>query len=174
MDRANRIAGLACIATVLGCGSPTSPKQPEVRGETAPREFALPGASGAVTVDFIAYERARDRVWIPVGETGSVDVFDIASRAFTRVDDFKTQEREVRGRKRTMGPSSVTLGEGVAFVGNRASNEVSRSTPRLCTLARASRSTAHPLRMSRPPAKCGRRRRRNIRSRSSTRHHRRT
>ena len=124
MDRANRIAGLACIAAALGCGSPTSPKQPDVRGETAPREFALPGASGPVTVDFIAYERDRDRVWIPVGETGSVDVFDIASTRLRAVDGFKTQEREVRGRKRTMGPSSVTFGEGVAFVGNRASNEI--------------------------------------------------
>ena len=124
MDRTNWIGGLAFVATLLGCGSPTSPKRPQVRGETAPGELALPGASGPVTVDFIAYERERDRVWIPVGETGSVDVFDIASRTFTRVDGFKTQEREVRGRKRTMGPSSVTFGEGVAFVGNRASNEV--------------------------------------------------
>lgn len=116
----------ACLSVALvACGTATATRTPEKVPSVAPIEaFALPGATGAVTVDFIAYENSRDRVWVPVGETGSVDVFDIASRTFARVEGFKTQEREVHGRKRTMGPSSVTFGDGVAFVGNRASNEV--------------------------------------------------
>jgi hypothetical protein len=110
---------------LVACGTPVTPKPPsDVKSAPATQSVALPGATGPVTVDFIAYERARDRVWVPVGETGSVDVLDVATRTFTRVDGFKTREREVRGRKRTMGPSSVTFGEAVAFVGNRASNEV--------------------------------------------------
>jgi len=77
-----------------------------------------------VSVDYIACERARGRVWVPVGDTGSVDVFDTATGAFTRVDGFKTAERVVRDKKRMMGPSAVSIGDGVAYIGNRATSEV--------------------------------------------------
>jgi hypothetical protein len=114
------------LAFLLACGSAETPNKVPANAAAATtiEAVALPGASGPVTVDFIAYDARGDRVWIPVGETGSVDVFDPTSRTFTRVDGFKTEEREVRGRKRTMGPSSVAFGDGVAFVGDRASNEV--------------------------------------------------
>ena len=86
--------------------------------------FALPGTTGPVSLDYIAYEPSRNRVWVPVGDTGSVDVFDIASGTFTRVDGFKTAPREIRGKKRMLGPSAVAIGDGFAYVGDRASNEV--------------------------------------------------
>jgi hypothetical protein len=53
-----------------------------------------------------------------------VDVFDIGTNAFTRVEGFKTVERESRGKKRIMGPSAASIGDGVVYVGNRATNEV--------------------------------------------------
>jgi DNA-binding beta-propeller fold protein YncE len=59
-----------------------------------------------------------------VGDTGSVDVFDVAAGTFTRVDGFKTGEREHNGRKRAAGPSAVAIGDGFAYVGDRASSEV--------------------------------------------------
>jgi DNA-binding beta-propeller fold protein YncE len=86
--------------------------------------LALPGATGPVTLDYIAYDPTRRRVWVPVGDTGSVDVFDIANAAFARVDGFKTAAREVRGKKRMLGPSAVAIGDGFAYVGDRASSEV--------------------------------------------------
>jgi hypothetical protein len=88
------------------------------------RSFPLPGADGAASLDFVAYERANARVWVPVGSTGSVDVFDAAGGTFTRVDGFKTAEKEAHGKKRTMGPSSAAVGDGVVYVGDRASSEV--------------------------------------------------
>jgi DNA-binding beta-propeller fold protein YncE len=75
-------------------------------------------------LDYIVYERASSRVWVPVGSTGSVDVFDIGSRTFARVDGFKTMEREIRGKKRTLGPSAATVGDGFVYIGNRATGEV--------------------------------------------------
>jgi hypothetical protein len=60
--------------------------------------LALPGATPPVSLDYLAYDRANERVWVPVGDTGSADVLDIASGRFTRVDGFKTGEREVRAR----------------------------------------------------------------------------
>jgi hypothetical protein len=84
----------------------------------------LPGAEGPAFVDYVVYEPQNARVWVPVGRTGSVDVFDTARQAFTRVDGFGTTERDVGGKKRTLGPSAVTVGEGVVYVGDRGSSEV--------------------------------------------------
>jgi hypothetical protein len=88
------------------------------------KPIALPGASAPAFLDYIAYERPRSRVWVPVGSTGSVDVLDAATGTFARVDGFKTEEREVRGKKRTLGPSSAAVGAGFVYVGNRATSEV--------------------------------------------------
>jgi DNA-binding beta-propeller fold protein YncE len=85
---------------------------------------ALPGAAAPASLDYIAVDRAAGRVWVPVGNTGSVDVFDIEKGSFTRVDGFATAEREGRNGKRTVGPSAVSLGGGSAYIGNRATNEV--------------------------------------------------
>jgi|CZKU01.1.fsa_nt_gi hypothetical protein len=84
----------------------------------------LPGVEGAASLDFITYERANARIWVPVGTTGSVDVFDTAHGSFTRVDGFATAEKEMHGKKRTMGPSAAAIGEGVVYVGNRGSSEI--------------------------------------------------
>jgi hypothetical protein len=84
----------------------------------------LPGAIAPASLDYIAYEGPRGRVWVPVGNTGRVDVWDIATASFAIVDGFPTGERDFHGKKRTIGPSAVTMGDGVAYVGNRATNEV--------------------------------------------------
>jgi hypothetical protein len=85
---------------------------------------ALPGVTAHAAVDLIAYEPGRERIWVPVGNTGSVDVFDIATGTFARIDGFATKEVEAKGTKRTMGPSAVSIGGGFAYVGNRATSEV--------------------------------------------------
>jgi DNA-binding beta-propeller fold protein YncE len=105
--------------------------------------LALPGATGPVTLDYIAYDPTRRRVWVPVGDTGSVDVFDIANAAFARVDGFKTAAREVRGKKRMLGPSAVAIGDGFAYVGDRASSEV-------CPVDLATLTLGKCLRLSSP------------------------
>jgi hypothetical protein len=112
---------------------PPAPPPPPVTTAATPapgpaqltsKPLALPGVTGPASLDYIVYEPAHSRVWVPVGSTGSVDVFDIASGNFTRVDGFKTVEREMNGKKRTMGPSAATVGDGFVYIGNRASNEV--------------------------------------------------
>jgi hypothetical protein len=85
---------------------------------------ALPGAAAPASIDYIAFESGRSRVWVPVGGTGSVDVYDTGTSTFVRVDGFATAERERMGQKRTVGPSAVSIGDGAAYVGNRATSEV--------------------------------------------------
>jgi len=88
--------------------------------EYTTKEIALPGGSPeGVFMDYIAFDPKTGFVWVPAGNTGSVDVVDTASDKVTQIAGWKTQEMERRGRKRTVGPSSATVGDGVVFVGNR-------------------------------------------------------
>jgi DNA-binding beta-propeller fold protein YncE len=122
---------------LLGC-RPTLHAATPAQAAAAPLSFAayaLPEAKAPISLDYIAYDRARARVWVPVGDTGSVEVFDIATRRFTSVRGFATALREKHGKRRTHGPSAVTLGDGYAYVGDRASSEV--CAVKLDTLERA-------------------------------------
>lgn len=92
--------------------------------ELVAKAVPLPGATGPVTLDYIVYDRPRARVWVPVGDTGSADMFDIATNTFTRVEGFKMAEREAHGKKRMLGPSAASVGDGVVYIGNRATSEV--------------------------------------------------
>jgi len=83
--------------------------------------IALPGApADGVVMDFLVYDRARHRVWVPAGNTGSVDVIDAATARVTRIEGFPTKEVERNGNKRTVGPSSASVGNGVVYIGDRA------------------------------------------------------
>src|SRR5213596_4098247 len=79
----------------------------------------LPGATGTVALDYVAYDRATGRLWVPASNTGSVDVIDEATDAVSQVTGFKTGEVELRGRKITLGPTAVSIGDSVVYIGNR-------------------------------------------------------
>jgi DNA-binding beta-propeller fold protein YncE len=90
----------------------------------APKPLPLPGSPGPVLMDYLAVEASPLRVWVPAGNTGKVDVIDAATLAITPVAGFPTAVKEGPRGKREVGPSSVTIGEHQAFIGNRANNEV--------------------------------------------------
>jgi len=119
--------GFFCLCACSRAAAPSavSPAAPnEQLPKLSAEALALPGATAPVSLDFIFLEPERARVWVPAGGTGSVDVFDIAGRGFTRVEGFNTVEREAHGKKRVVGPSSGAVGQGFAYIGNRASLEV--------------------------------------------------
>jgi DNA-binding beta-propeller fold protein YncE len=144
MTTARRFLLLSPLVGVLGpilaaCTAPSAPiakappaDAPATASASAPppavplafEPFALPGATAPVSLDYLAFEPGRSRVWVPVGTTGSVDVFDTRTKTFVSVGGFKTAQREVRGQMRTMGPSAAAIGQGAAYIGDRASNEV--------------------------------------------------
>ncbi len=90
--------------------------------------LVLPGATDGVNIgmDYLGYDPAGDRVWIPAGALGEVDVIDAGTETISRVPGFPTKSVDRRDQKgkRTVGPSSVTLGGGFAYVGNRADSSV--------------------------------------------------
>src|SRR5438067_2710972 len=88
------------------------------------KPLALPGATGVVTLDYCAYDHATGRLWVPASNTGSVDVIDEATDAVSQVTGFKTGEVELRGRKVTLGPTAVSIGDGVVYIGNRGDSSL--------------------------------------------------
>ena len=75
-------------------------------------------------MDYLAYDRSQHRVWVPAGNTARVDVVDALTGGVTSISGFATAEVERRGTKRTVGPSSVAIGDGVVYVGNRGDSSV--------------------------------------------------
>ncbi|MFI5398300.1 MAG: hypothetical protein ACHQ9S_22415 [Candidatus Binatia bacterium] len=115
------------LLTILGTGCGAARLRPSltVPAGLTVHSVALPGAPpGGVFMDYLAYDRAHHRVWVPAGNTGSVDVVDAANDRVTRVEGFPTAEMERYGTRRTVGPSAATVGDGVVYVGNRGDSSV--------------------------------------------------
>ena len=75
-------------------------------------------------MDYLAYDRTRRRVWVPAGNTASVDVVDVTTERVTRIEGFSTAEMERHGTKRIFGPSSAAVGVGAVYVGNRGDSSI--------------------------------------------------
>jgi DNA-binding beta-propeller fold protein YncE len=88
------------------------------------KPISLPGASGVVALDYFAYDHSTGKLWVPASNTGNVDVIDENSDAVSQVTGFKTGEVELRGRKITLGPTAVSIGDGVAYIGNRGDSSL--------------------------------------------------
>jgi DNA-binding beta-propeller fold protein YncE len=89
------------------------------------RTLALPDhGKGNITMDYIAYDPKTGYVWVPAINIGSVDVVDTSNDSVREIPDFATHEVELGGRKRVQGPSGVSVGEGVVYIGDRADSSV--------------------------------------------------
>jgi DNA-binding beta-propeller fold protein YncE len=76
-------------------------------------------------MDYIAYDFHTNSVWVPGGNTGAVDVVDAATGKVRQISDMPTKEVEGRnGAKRVLGPTAVSIGEGVVYIGNRGDSTV--------------------------------------------------
>ena len=66
----------------------------------------------------------------PGVEVTAVDVIDVKSGTVRQIAAFATKEVTVRDRKRILGPSSVTIGHGTIYIGNRGDNTVCAFNPK--------------------------------------------
>lgn len=89
------------------------------------RTLPLPDhGKGNITMDYIAYDPHTGFVWVPAINIGSVDVVDTSNGTVREITGFATNEIEAGGRKRTQGPSGVSVGEGVVYIGDRADSSI--------------------------------------------------
>jgi DNA-binding beta-propeller fold protein YncE len=95
-----------------------------VSSTPAPKEIPLPGGPPAA-MDYLAYDAATGRVWVPAGNTGNVDVLDVATGKLRTIGGFATKLMSRPGRPaHQVGPSSVTVGDGVVWIGSRGDDSV--------------------------------------------------
>ena len=128
MKRLASVLGLALLG-VLGTWSVFArAESPSARSQGASdksanysvRTLTLPdNNSGDIAMDYIAYDPVTNSVWVPAGNTAAVDVIDAATGKVRQVTGFPTKELEIGGAKRVVGPSSLSFGEGVVYIGNR-------------------------------------------------------
>jgi DNA-binding beta-propeller fold protein YncE len=89
------------------------------------RTLALPDHSkGNITMDYIAYDPKTGYVWVPAINIGSVDVVDTSNGSVREISGFPTNEVEFGGHKRIQGPSGVSVGYGVVYIGDRADSSI--------------------------------------------------
>jgi DNA-binding beta-propeller fold protein YncE len=98
---------------------------PDQNANYSVRTLALPDhGKGNITMDYIAYDPKTGYVWVPAINIGTVYVVDTSNDSVREIPDFATNEVEVGGRKRTQGPSGVSVGDGVVYIGDRADSSV--------------------------------------------------
>ncbi|MGA7617177.1 MAG: hypothetical protein WBX15_18585 [Thermoanaerobaculia bacterium] len=93
-------------------------------GEYRVQTIELPGASGGISIDYIAYDPATGSVWVPAGNTAAVDVIDSRTGKIRQITGLPTTEITWRDRKHVVGPSAASAGDGVVYVGNRGDSSV--------------------------------------------------
>src|SRR5438445_11393671 len=116
-SKSARVGAIASIQIVWASGAIMKARAADSNYELKP--ISLPGASGAVALDYFAYDRATGKLWVPASNTGSVDVIDEKTDAVSQITGFKTGEIERRGRKVTVGPTAASIGDGVVYIGDR-------------------------------------------------------
>ena len=99
------------------------------------RTLSLPdNGTGDVSMDYIAFDPSTNILWVPAGNTGAVDVVDVATEKVRQIPNLPTAQVQGRGGTRVLGPSGISIGKGVVYVGNRGGSELCAFDAR--TLAR--------------------------------------
>jgi len=104
------------------------------------KRINLSSATGAVALDYFAYDLATGKLWVPASNTGSVDVIDEKTDVVSQITGFPTGEIERRGKKITVGPTAASIGNGVVYIGNRGNAtlcviDAKTFTPGECVMA---------------------------------------
>jgi hypothetical protein len=80
--------------------------------------------TGDVSMDCIAYDPVTNSVWMPGGNSAAVDIVDAATGKVRQIPGFATSEVQIGAGKRVFGPTAVSIGEGVVYIGNPGDSTV--------------------------------------------------
>lgn len=129
---------LVAVALITTGGFPAQAQDSSAESRKSPdfrvTRLQLPEASGVVALDYFAYDRRHARVWVPASNLGMVAVIDAASDKVATVGGFRTGEVELLGKKRLLGPTSVSIGDGVVYIGNRGDSSICAVDAELLTV----------------------------------------
>jgi len=112
---------LALLVTALG----TAGGAPAIKGKATPSPkrsvIVLPGGGARIGFDDIGYSKALNRILLPGGRTGRLDLIDPASGAVTSITGFSAAPA---GGRHGGGITSVDEGAGLLFVSDRTARAV--------------------------------------------------
>jgi hypothetical protein len=109
--------GLVMVLGALAPSMTAAPQDGRTASTYAVRTLALPdNGTGDVSMDYIAFDPATNSLWVPGGNTGAVHVVDVASGKVRQIPNLPTSQVQARGGTRVLGPSAVSIGEGVVYV----------------------------------------------------------
>ena len=127
--------GLVMVLEALAMSMTAAPQDGRTASPYTLRTLALPdNGTGDVSMDYIAFDPATNSLWVPGGNTGAVDVVDVATGKVRQIPNLATSQVQARGGTRVLGPSAVSIGEGVVYIGNRGGSDACAFSAR--TLAR--------------------------------------
>jgi DNA-binding beta-propeller fold protein YncE len=135
---------LLLVPIVCGCGGAAATPAVTAPPASGVHAVVLPGGPGEVRMDFIAYDAAARRLWVPAGNTGRVDVIDVETGGVRAIEGFATAEIEAHGGRRVVGPSSVAVGDGVVYVGNRGDRGICAIDPTAMRVTGCATVTSKP------------------------------
>ena len=88
MSRRLKFAKVGAIALIL-IVSALGARAADTNYELKP--ISLPGANGAIALDYFAYDRATEKLWVPASNTGNVDVIDAKNDAVSGIQDRRNR-----------------------------------------------------------------------------------
>jgi DNA-binding beta-propeller fold protein YncE len=119
------VVALVMSLGILATSSSATPQDGRTASNYTVKTLSLPdGGTGDVSMDYIAFDPATNSLWVPGGNTGAVDVVDVANGKVRQIPNLKTAQAQARGGTRVLGPSAVSIGEGVVYIGNRGGSDV--------------------------------------------------
>ena len=135
LKRSSVVAVVMTLGILVTATSSATPQDGRTASNYTLKTLPLPdGGTGDVSMDYIAFDPATNSLWVPGGNTGSVDVVDVANGKVRQIPNLKTAQVQARGGTRVLGPSAVSIGDGVVYIGNRGGSDVCAYNAR--TLAR--------------------------------------
>jgi hypothetical protein len=106
--------GSACLFSLVLAGAGLADEGAKA---TAPRPLPLPDGAGGIGFDDLRYDAASNRLLIPAGRTGNVDLIDPGTGAIAPVAGFTKVARYDSGHGQSV--TSVDAGEGYLFATDR-------------------------------------------------------
>src|ERR1700676_1632174 len=93
--------GLVMVLGALATSMTAAPQDGRTASTYAVRTLALPdNGTGDVSMDYIAFDPATNSLWVPGGNTGAVDVGDVAARKVRQILNLPASEVQARGGTR--------------------------------------------------------------------------
>src|SRR5216684_774479 len=90
--------GLVMVLGALATSMTAAPQDGRATSTYTVRTLALPdNGTGDVSMDYIAFDPSTNSVWVPGGNTGAVNVVDVATGTVRQISNLATAQVQARG-----------------------------------------------------------------------------